>query len=241
MRIRKVTAHGFGPLAGETLEFADGMTVVVGGNESAKSTWHAAIFAALCGRRRGPGRAREGEQRFIDLHKPWDRDDWVAQRGTAPRRRPPDRDASGPRRTSRLPRQGPRHRRGRLGPGDERRHAGRGLLAWPGPVLVRRHRFREQAQMLRVRIEADGLQQHLQRAAATAGADTTAAAALDRIRAFERDHVGLDRMGATKPLRQAVVGVQAAEDRLRESREAHRPVSAPGRKYGQTPEGGPAD
>jgi predicted ATP-dependent endonuclease of OLD family len=70
MRIRKVTAHAFGPLVGETLEFADGMTVVVGDNESAKSSWHAAIYAALCGRRRGRGQPRKDEQRFIDLHKP---------------------------------------------------------------------------------------------------------------------------------------------------------------------------
>ena len=48
MRIREVTAHAFGPLAGETLEFAEGMTVISGDNESAKSTWHAAIYAALC-------------------------------------------------------------------------------------------------------------------------------------------------------------------------------------------------
>jgi exonuclease SbcC len=75
MRIRKVTAHAFGPLVRETLEFADGMTVVVGDNESAKSSWHAAIYAALCGRRRGPGKPRKDEQRFIDLHKPWDGDD----------------------------------------------------------------------------------------------------------------------------------------------------------------------
>lgn len=77
MRIQKVTAHAFGPLMGETLEFADGLTVVIGDNESAKSSWHAAIFASLCGRRRGKGRPREDEQRFADLHKPWDSDDWL--------------------------------------------------------------------------------------------------------------------------------------------------------------------
>jgi len=39
MRIRSVTAHAFGPLRNKTLTFADGMTVVVGDNESAKSSW----------------------------------------------------------------------------------------------------------------------------------------------------------------------------------------------------------
>ena len=61
MRVRSVTAHAFGPLQGETLRFADGMTVVHGANESAKSSWHAAIYAALCGRRRG--RAPSAQER----------------------------------------------------------------------------------------------------------------------------------------------------------------------------------
>lgn len=221
MRIRKVTAHAFGPLAGETLEFADGMTVVVGGNESAKSTWHAAIFAALCGRRRGPGRAREGEQRFIDLHKPWDRDNWVVSAELLlddGRRIEMRQDLAG--------RVDCHAKDLDIGEDVSAQVMNEGTpdaACWLGldRSSFAATAFVEQAQMLRVRIEADGLQQHLQRAAATAGADTTAAAALDRIRAFERDHVGLDRMGATKPLRQAVVGVQAAEDRLRESREAH--------------------
>src|SRR3954452_2577158 len=77
MRIRSVTAQAFGPLAGETLQLGDRMTVIVGDNESAKSSWHAAIYAALCGRRRGKGAPRREEQRFIDQHKPWHREDWL--------------------------------------------------------------------------------------------------------------------------------------------------------------------
>ena len=53
MRINKINAVAFGPLADESLSLAPGMTVVVGDNESAKSSWHAAVYAALCGRRRG--------------------------------------------------------------------------------------------------------------------------------------------------------------------------------------------
>jgi DNA repair protein SbcC/Rad50 len=77
MRLRTVTAHAFGPIHNDTLAFADGMTVIIGNNESAKSSWHAAIFAALCGRRRGKGKPRADEQNFIELHKPWDHDDWL--------------------------------------------------------------------------------------------------------------------------------------------------------------------
>ena len=52
--IRTVTAHAFGPLVGaDASTLADGLTVVHGPNESAKSSWHAAIYAGLCGRRRG--------------------------------------------------------------------------------------------------------------------------------------------------------------------------------------------
>ncbi|MCW2546316.1 MAG: hypothetical protein JWN96_776, partial [Mycobacterium sp.] len=77
MRIEAVTAQGFGPLVGQTLRFAPGLTVVVGDNESGKSSWHAAIFAALCGRRRGRGRPSVLEQRFIDTYQPWDGGAWA--------------------------------------------------------------------------------------------------------------------------------------------------------------------
>lgn len=77
MRIEAVTAHAFGPLDGETLTFAPGMTVMCGDNESAKSTWHAAVYAAVCGRRRRAGRASRDEQRFAQLHHPWGTDRWL--------------------------------------------------------------------------------------------------------------------------------------------------------------------
>ena len=54
MRIRSVRIHAFGPFTEQTLELAEGMTVITGDNESGKSSWHAAIYAALCGVRRGP-------------------------------------------------------------------------------------------------------------------------------------------------------------------------------------------
>jgi hypothetical protein len=49
MRIRWVRAEAFGALADKTLELGDGLNVVVGPNDSGKSTWHAALYAALCG------------------------------------------------------------------------------------------------------------------------------------------------------------------------------------------------
>ena len=77
MLVRTVTAHAFGPFAGDRLDLADGMTVVHGPNESGKSTWHAAVYLALCGRRRGRGRAGPDWQRLAERHRPWDRDEWL--------------------------------------------------------------------------------------------------------------------------------------------------------------------
>ncbi len=90
MRIESVTAHAFGPLTGEILELAPGLTVVAGVNESAKSSWHAAIYAALCGRPEppGPDPAADGSpaaagaaapptgRRSVERYRPWDGAPW---------------------------------------------------------------------------------------------------------------------------------------------------------------------
>src|SRR6476619_2514577 len=75
MRFVSVTAHAFGPLHEATLEFAEGMTVVYGPNESGKSSWHAALYAGLCGRRRRGGLNRE-DREFAERHRPWDVEGW---------------------------------------------------------------------------------------------------------------------------------------------------------------------
>jgi exonuclease SbcC len=77
-----------------------------------------------------------------------------------------------------------------------------------------------QAQVLSVLERAGALQEHLQRAAATAGADSTAAAALARLREYRAEHVGGDR-APTKPLRRAMAEVQAAREGLDEARTGH--------------------
>ena len=75
MRILSAEAEAFGPLSDARLELARGMTVVHGPNESGKSSWHAALYAGLCGLRRGAGQRRE-DGVFRDRHKPWSGDDW---------------------------------------------------------------------------------------------------------------------------------------------------------------------
>ena len=69
MRFDLVTAHAFGALRDAHLELRSGLNVVYGGNESGKSTWHAALYAGLCGRRRGHPRKQDRE--FEKRRRPW--------------------------------------------------------------------------------------------------------------------------------------------------------------------------
>ena len=220
MLVRAVTAHAFGPFSGDRLDLADGMTVVHGPNESGKSTWHAAVYLALCGRRRGRGRAGPDWQRLADRHRPWDRDEWLVSAEVVlddGRRVEFRQDLDG---------RVDCHARDLVLGADlsaEFMNDGTPDAArWLG---LDRHSFAAtacigQAQMLAVLERADTLQEHLQRAAATAGADSTAAAALARMDAFRAERVGGDR-ATTKPLRQAMTEVQAAREALEEARTGH--------------------
>ncbi|HVW81011.1 MAG TPA: AAA family ATPase [Mycobacteriales bacterium] len=221
MQIRSVTAHAFGPLAGETLRLAEGMTVIVGDNESAKSSWHAAILAALCGRRRGKGAPRREEQRFIDLHKPWDREEWLvtaevmlddgrrielrhdlaAKVACHAKDLDLGNDISAEVMNDGAP--------------DGARWVGLDRTSFAATACI------AQADVLGVLGAADGLQETLQRAAATAGTDATAAAALECLDSFKREHVGTDRANSTKPLRRATIALQNTERALDDAKASH--------------------
>lgn len=75
MRIQRIDATAFGPFQDRSLEFAPGMNVFSGPNESGKSSWQAAIYAALCGRRRAAGRPRS-EEVFEERYRPWGGGKW---------------------------------------------------------------------------------------------------------------------------------------------------------------------
>ena len=225
MRIERVTAHGFGPLAGQTLALAPGLTVIAGDNESGKSSWHAATFAALCGRRRGRGRPSAQEQQFIDAHQPWDGGPWGVScivRLDDGRRIELRQDLSGK---------------------VDCRATDTGLArdvsseiivdgspdasAWLG---LTRDGFRAtacvgQAEVLAVLEAADGLQHALQRAAATAGSAGTAARAIELLEACRRTAVGRDTASAVRPLRRAREAVAAAQEQLRAATEAQQDFS----------------
>ena len=205
MRIVSVTAHAFGPLTGQTLRLAPGVTVVTGANESAKSSWHAAIYAAVCGRRRGKGAMSRDDRRFLELHRPWDGGRWdvgcVLELADG-RRVELRHDLDGQVDCRAIDLATGADVSGEIihdGSPDGSRWLGLDRRSFAATASV------SQAELLAVLGAAGGLQEHLQRAAATAGAgDATASAALQRLDRFARDQVGPDRTGSTRPLRAAL-------------------------------------
>ena len=197
MRIRRVTAHAFGHLREQTLPLAEGLTVVYGPNESGKSTWHAALLAALCGR--WPSRARD--EPGIERRRPWSGSQWrvSAEVVLADGRRVElwhDLDA----------RYGYAKDLDRVAdysgeitaPGrgevpDATRWLGLDRRAFVATACVR------QSHLVLAAEDAAGIRGYVERAASTALADETVAAALERIDSFHREHVGTERARA-RPL-----------------------------------------
>ena len=219
MRFESIVAHAFGPLVEETLELAPGMNVVYGPNEAGKSTWHAALYAGLCGMRRGAGQTT-ADRDFVRRHKPWNgtdawevgaviaRDDGVrvelrhdlANRTGTAHDADTGRDVA-----SQIIHQGAPD--GATWLGLDRR-------SFLGTACVR------QADTVRVLQAAEGLQEVLQRAADTAGTDATAAAANELLEKWHGDNVGSHR-AFTKPLAVAKKDMDEARDRLENARNAH--------------------
>lgn len=221
MRIESVTAHAFGPLVDQSLELAPGMNVIAGVNESAKSSWHAAIYAALVGRRRGRGASTKQERAFAAKHRPWDHPDWrvsavvVLNDG---RRVELTHDLEGKVDCRAMDLALGRDVSDEImhdGAPDASRWLGLDRTSFAATACV------SQAQLLSVLASADGLQEHLQRAASTAGTDATAAAALTALDTFMRERVGRDQANSTRPLRKAKDRLAAAQAALDRARSAH--------------------
>jgi hypothetical protein len=221
MRIEQVTAQAFGPLHGQTLQLAEGLTVVAGDNESGKSSWHAALYAALCGRRRRPGKPPAWEARFTDLHRPWDGDEWLVTARIIlddGRRVELRQDLDGKVDCSATDLDTGRDLSSEIivdGAPDATRWLGLDRASFLATACV------EQAQLLRVREDAQALAGALQRATDTAGADATAAEALRLIEKFHQEHVGSRRAGSTRPLRRALDALEAAQAEVARARAAH--------------------
>ncbi|MDO8732341.1 MAG: AAA family ATPase [Actinomycetota bacterium] len=211
MRIESVSAIAFGPLAGESLEFAPGFTVIVGANESAKSSWHAAIYAALCGRRRGKGASTLTDRRFADLHRPWDRNDWAVSARVLlddGRQIEVTQDLAqkvDSRATELALARDVSDEIMHEGSIDASRWLGLDRTSFLATACI------NQASLLKVLEEAGGLQDFLGRAAASATIETTAASALELIQNYQRENVGRDISSAVKPLRKAKEALEKAE------------------------------
>lgn len=220
MRFEQVTAWGFGPLTNATLHLGPSMNVVHGPNEAGKSSWHAALYAALCGRRRGAG-LRAEERDFRERYRPWSGAPWRAScivRLEDGRQVEVSQDLERGVDCRALDVTLARDYSGEIllgGAPDGSRWLGLNRDIFPAVACVR------QAQILEVLDRATALQEQLQRAAATGG-DSTAAAALERIETFQREHVGLDRANVRRPLRLARLRLEAAKDQLASASSQHR-------------------
>jgi hypothetical protein len=223
VRIESVTARAFGPFTDRTLEFADGMTVVVGPNEAGKSSWHAALRLAITGVRRGKGAGTKEERAVSDRHRPWDRQDaWEVEarlRLADGRRIEIRQDLAGKVDCRAVDLDLGRDVSDEImdGTPDASRWLGLDRDSFAATVSV------AQAQIQAIAGEgaADLLQDQMQRAAATRGTDATAAEALERLADFRRTHVGADMTTARGPLRTARTGLADAEARAAEAHRMH--------------------
>ena len=221
MRFEKVRAHPFGPFDHEALTLLPGLNVVYGTNEAGKSTWHAALYAGLCGMKKKKGGPSAEDKLFRKRHRPWDGGGkWAvsavvvledgrrvelhhdlanAANSCAVDADLADRDYSGQIMHDGAP--------------DGSRWLGLDRRSFLGVACVR------QAQVLGLLDDADALQEDLQLAAATAGTDETAARALELLATYRKEHVGSEQ-APKKPLRTARQRVDAATSALDAARQA---------------------
>ena len=77
MRFEAVNAFSFGALKSAELRARAGAQRGVGAERGLGSpTWHAAVYAGLCGVARGKGGPRKQDEDFKHRHSPWDGDAW---------------------------------------------------------------------------------------------------------------------------------------------------------------------
>jgi DNA repair protein SbcC/Rad50 len=219
VRVEVIKAAAFGPLSGQALELAPGMNVIYGPNESGKSSWHAAMYAAMCGMKRTRGQPTREDRAFAARHRPWRGTSWrVSALITLDDGRTVEIEqglGSGGQSTA-------RDRATRKPLADSIMRAGTvdaatllGLTRETALATV----FVRQADMLRVLNDAGSLQEYLERAAATGSADSTAEKALSRLAAYKRERVGLLRAGSRGPLALATRRLSEARDALDKAEE----------------------
>ncbi len=218
MRIQSVRLGPFGRFAAASFEFAPGLNVIYGPNETGKSTLHQALLTAVGGVKRAAGRRVEVEE-LRTRYRPWQGQAWrvgaVVELGDGTRvELVRNLDQSNGSRVTELGTG--RDRAGEIifeGAPDGWRWLGLDRTTYPATAAVR------QADVLRVGDSAGLLADQMQRAAA--GTDVTAARAIDRIVEYQQQHVGSAARNSVKPLRRAIVAEERARTRLEEARRAH--------------------
>ncbi len=228
MKIHRVRAHEFGKLNGE-LDLAPGMTVIHGENEAGKSTWLQAIFAGLCGRRRGRGANTLEEREFERQYKPWSGGQWRAtvkfELDDGRRIEIQQRDLDTKESVAQDADTG-------RSVGDEiiysgsidgSRFLGLNRQVMPSTLVIGQgdiQRLRQKSE--KKGDEASALKEELQRAAASAGGAATAVEALRTLREYASEEIGLERRNSTKPLQRAIDRAAEAREALETGRSRHK-------------------
>ena len=220
MRFKSLTAVAFGPFKDRTIQLAPGMTIVAGTNGAGKSSWHAALYAGLCGMRRGMG-ARSEDTAFKERHRPWDQDKWevVTEIELDNKQRVELRhDLDGRINCSATDIDLGRDLSSEImseGAPDGSRFVGLDRRAFARTACI------GQTEILDIVGAADDLQNYLQSAAASTGRDATASAAISAIGNYTSENVGPDRRNSTKPLRAAKETFERCNAQLVVAQEAH--------------------
>jgi recombinational DNA repair ATPase RecF len=220
MLIESVTAVAFGPFKGATLDFSPQLTVVYGPNEAGKSSWHAAIYASLCGMRRARGQLAQ-DRDFAKLRRPWSGSAWEVRaivRLDNGRRVELRQNLSELAHCSAVDADFGRDVAAEIlneGTPDAARWLGLDRQSFLAVACVR------QAEIRGIAESAESLQGELQRAAASAARDSTAAEAIARLEDFQREQVGQDFRHSTKPLRRANIRAEETGAALTSAREKH--------------------
>ncbi|MCY3932857.1 MAG: AAA family ATPase [Acidobacteria bacterium] len=228
MKIHRVRAHEFGKLNGE-LDLAPGMTVIHGDNEAGKSTWLQAIFAGLCGRRRGRGANTLEEREFERQYKPWSGGQWRATvkfelddgRRIEIQQRDLDTKESVAQDAD----------TGRTigdeiiysGSIDGSRFLGLNRQVMPSTLVIGQgdiQRLRQKSE--KKGDEASALKEELQRAAASAGGAATAVEALRTLSEYASEEIGLERRNSTRPLQRSIERAAGAREALEQGRSRHK-------------------
>lgn len=197
------------------------MNLFWGLNESGKSTWHAALYAALCGRPRRKGKPSRDDEDFELRHKPWDQAEWkvAAQvRLEDGRRIELVHNLLNVTESTVLDIDLGRDYRAEIlyeGSLDGAHWLGLDRRSFVATACV------YQADLLAIVRSSPHLQEQLQRAAATASADATAAQAITQLKEFFADNVGQDRRNSSKPLRTTIERVERARVALAAARSEH--------------------